>query len=114
LMPSLWEIIKPEDFIKDMATSYNIDLSSIWWMDWWIAKEKQKLFDILKNITSWWQNAPEWMPWWNMWQPQQAPQEWWAVKADLIPRTNAEPKWGLVRTPITPWMKSSWAEAMLK
>lgn len=83
--PNLSKILKPDDFIKELAYTYDIDISSIGGFSDSITKEKEKLMGIVKQM-AWveeWQ-SPLASIWWGE-LPQQ-PQE-----QSMLP--NVESKW---------------------
>lgn len=89
--PELKNVLKPDDFIKQLANTYDIDLKSIWWFEDSISKEWEKIDKIIMQM--WWVGENNWMLWdvlpW-MWQPQWwQPQEQTKWQSPLLPNVNA-------------------------
>ena len=109
LNPVLAEVIPPEQYIRDMADSYAINLDSVWGMKWSIEKEKAKLMDLVKQVAGLQQNPMTW--WWAPSWPPDAWIWWWEQPpVELTPNVSNTPAWWLVRQPETPSMKNAWAK----
>ncbi len=104
--PDLAKILKPDDYIKQLAFTYDVDINSIWWFSDSISKQADELMKIVQQM-SWvaqdnWPLAWIWQPWW-MQTPTPAPQ--WQQPNPMLP--NVESK-GLppVRSPELPWINN--------
>jgi len=98
--PNLAKLLKPDDFIKELAFTYDIDLSSIWGFADSITKQKEEIMSIARKMA--WAEEDQWALAWMWavpWQEEQ-PQEWW-----VLPNVEAK---GLpnVTTPETPSMNN--------
>lgn len=103
--PNLTKLIKPDDFIKELAFTYDIDINAIGWFADSISKQADEVMSIVRQMSGAEQSpwALDWI-WWpsgvptNPWN-EQPPMQWqWALP-------NVEAKWmPPVTTPTIPWI----------
>ena len=106
------KVLKPDDFIKELAYTYDIDVNSIWGFADSITKKKEELMSIVRKIAG----AEEdqgalnslWIWWGETQQPPQQEQSQWEWENGLPPMLpNVETKnLPNVRTPEMPWINN--------
>jgi hypothetical protein len=99
----LAKVLKPDDFIKELAYTYDIDLSSIGWFADSITKQKDELLSMVRKMA--WAEQDNWpLAWIGWWQPlpwQEEQPQW----QNMLP--NVQAKWlPNVVTPETPWINN--------
>ena len=84
--PTMSKIMKPDDFVRQLAFTYDIDINSVWWFSDSLVKEKEKLMTMVRQMAgaeqdTWimgnnpWQEQLPWqwpwqLPWQGPWQGQ--------------------------------------------
>lgn len=104
--PDLKEVLKPDDFIKELAFTYDVDLSSIWWFADSITKQADEVMAIVRKMT--WTQEDMWVLSWIWWQ---IPQETEQPQNEMLPNVWQK-ELPNVRTPevptidnLNPWEK---------
>jgi hypothetical protein len=77
--PNLAKLIKPDDFIKELAFTYDVDINAIGWFSDSISKQKDQIMSLVRQMAGVeeWQSPLAWI-WWPTgdpipWNEQQQP-----------------------------------------
>lgn len=105
--PELSKVLKPNEFIKQLAFTYDVDISSIGWFSDSISKEWEELQSKVASASGIDMSGWMWWMWWIGWWSQQLlqPQEQnWSSTGMWMMNNLPENMKSLVRTPDMPNM----------